>query len=755
MEMMTDTADTVRGKKTPAAKLSRFFQRYLSGAVVAFAGAVVILLWIGVALLVRQERKNAIEEVKIENANLARAFAEHTLRTLNYIDQLSLLLTTQYQRLGNHFDMPRYFEENHVDSKLVINSVITDESGLTILSSQRNFQPANLADREHVKVHVKRDIGRLFIGKPVFARVAKRWSFIATRRVNKPDGSFSGVVGIAVDPFYFSTFYKQVDLGKDSLVSLTGTDGVIRARILGDDQTVGQDVSNGNIFKTYVNSERGTLVATTMTDGIRRIYAFHRVQDYPLFVVLGVSEAVALAPVVARQHYYFVIAALVSLALLVTASGLAIMWRRQQRSAEEALGENREQLRRHNEMLVAVSEAQAAYLARGDWKAATARLLRFALEQSESEYGFVGVVVAGPKLRILAHEGIVWDQVKGRDFYEQALQNYHEHGYLEFSNFDNLFGAAIRTAQPVVANDVGSDPRSGGRPDGHAHMDSFLGLPIRAGDRVIGVVGLANRPGGYDAGELAMLERLQGLAEPVCDSYLIGLEQERLRAEQREADQQIRAALREKEVLLKEVHHRVKNNLQVISSLLYLQANSLNDGPAREVLRESRERVNSIALVHEQLYRSANFNAIDFGEHLRELAANVAYSYGAARRGIGLEITVAEVTLQLDVAIPASLIFNELLSNALKHAFPGNRTGRVEVTLSREGEDELILRVNDDGVGLPEALDWKRPATLGLKIVSNLAEQIHGKIEVESGEGSTFQMSFAANKTSIESGAAL
>ena len=751
--MTTDTSASVRG--TEPVKASRFFQHYLSGAIVAFAAAVVILLWTGVALLVHQERENAIEERKREIANLARAFSEHTLRTLNYIDQLSRLVTTQYQRQGIQFDMPRYFEENHVDNKLVINAVISDVTGLTVLGSQRTFQPANLADREHVKVHVEKDIGRLFIGKPVFARVAKRWSFIATRRVNKPDGSFGGVVGLAVDPFYFSTFYKQVDLGKDALVSLTGTDGIIRARILGDDQTVGQDVSKGGVFNSYVKAEYGTLVATTMSDGVQRIFAFRHVQDYPLFVVVGVSEAETLAPVVERQHYYFIIAALVTLALLVTASRLAVLWQRQQRLAEEALGENRVQLRQHDEMLVAMSEAQAAYLARGDWKAATARLLRFALEQSASEYGFVGVVVEGPRLRILAHEGIVWDQIKGDDLYKLALRGYHEHGYLEFSDFDNLFGAAIRTGQPVVANDVSRDPRSDGLAGGNAPMDSFLGLPIRTGERVIGVVGLANRAGGYDAAILSLLERLQGLAEPVCDSYLIFLEQERLKAEHRQADEQIRAALREKEVLLKEVHHRVKNNLQVISSLLYLQANSLHDGPAREVLRESRERVNSIALVHEQLYRSANFSAIDFGEHLRELAANVAYSYGAARRGIGLEMNVMEVTLQLDVAIPASLIFNELLSNAFKHAFPGRRTGRVEVTLSRNGPEDLVLRVSDDGVGLPEEFDWKRPTTLGLKIVHNLTEQIHGRIAVESAVGSTFLVSFVANKTWTEVGDAL
>src|SRR5215467_12518059 len=248
------STELLAGARTSGKPL-RFIQRYLSGGIVAFAAAVVILLWTGVALLVHQERENVIEQRKTELANLARAFSEHTLRTLNYVDQLSRLGTTQYQRQGLKFDMPRYFEENHVDNKLVINSVISDETGLTVLGSLRNFQPANLADREHVKVHVDRDSGKLFIGKPVFARVAKRWSFIATRRVNKPNGSYGGVVGLAVDPFYFSTFYRQVDLGKESLVSLTGVDGIVRARVMRDDQTVGQDVGKGGIFNYYVKAE--------------------------------------------------------------------------------------------------------------------------------------------------------------------------------------------------------------------------------------------------------------------------------------------------------------------------------------------------------------------------------------------------------------------------------------------------------------------------------------------------------------------
>ena len=743
--------DSPVNHEVPAPLSTAIFQRYLSGLIVLFAGGVVILLWLVVIFLVRQERTDAIERAERENANLARAYAEHTLRTLNYIDQLSILLTAQYQKLGAKFDMPRYFEENHVDGKLIVNSVISDPSGLTILGSRRGFQPANLADREHVKVHVERDRGKLFIGKPVLARVAKRWSFIATRRVNNPDGSYGGGGGIGGGPFYFSQFYKQADLGKDSLVSLTGTDGVVRARIVGDDQTVGQDVSKGTVFKAFSTGDSGTLMATSATDGVRRIYAFHRVQDYPLFITVGASEKVALAHVEARHRYYFTMATIVSLVLLATALGLAVLWRRQQRFAEQALGENREQLRQHNEMLTVVSEAQAAYLADGDWKAATARLLRFGLEHSMSEYGFIGVVVTGPKLRILADQGVVWDEFEGHENYRQALAEFHNQGYWEFANFNNLFGAVVGSAPGIIADNA----ETGLRSSGAAPLPTFLALPIKTGDKVIGVLGLANPPEGYEPAILATLERLVGFAEPVCHSYLIGLEQERLRAEQRHAEEQLRASLGEKEALLKEVHHRVKNNLQIITSLLSLQAMAVGDRATRDAFRESQDRVRSMALVHEQLYRSATLSHLDFAEHLRELAGNVTHSYGAIKRGVRLDLNLTSVAVDLDTAIPVSLIFNELLSNAYKHGFPENRGGRVEVVFARDGAGGLILRVGDDGIGLGKGIDLASVSTLGLKIVRNLTEQIHGKIEVSSGPGATFQLWLAYPKTHFaESGAA-
>jgi two-component sensor histidine kinase len=218
--------------------------------------------------------------------------------------------------------------------------------------------------------------------------------------------------------------------------------------------------------------------------------------------------------------------------------------------------------------------------------------------------------------------------------------------------------------------------------------------------------------------------------------------------ERKRAEEQTRASLREKETLLREIHHRVKNNLQIISSLLYLQSSSLADATASQALKESQDRVHSMALVHEQLYRSSSLGAIDFGEHLRQLAGSVARSYGAASGRVRLEIAVESIAVDLDLAIPVSLIFNEVLANVFKHAFPGERAGTVEVIFRSDGPETLMLRVRDNGIGLPPDYERDQGRSLGLKIVRNLAEQIHGQLEIESCHGMTFQLTFANVKPS-------
>ncbi|WP_226575915.1 AAA family ATPase [Acuticoccus sediminis] len=200
------------------------------------------------------------------------------------------------------------------------------------------------------------------------------------------------------------------------------------------------------------------------------------------------------------------------------------------------------------------------------------------------------------------------------------------------------------------------------------------------------------------------------------------------------------AVLEEKESLLKEVHHRVKNNLQLISSLLNLQAARSADATVAEHFAESRNRVRAMALVHENLYRAGSFARISMADHLRSLCAHLVRSYAVPQRRVSLAVEAEEVTLDLDRAVSCGLIVNELVSNALKHAFPGARAGRVGVSLRMEPFDRCILTVEDDGIGLPE--DWRSSESLGLQLVRDLADQLGGRIDVTLHQGTRFMIHF-------------
>ncbi len=210
--------------------------------------------------------------------------------------------------------------------------------------------------------------------------------------------------------------------------------------------------------------------------------------------------------------------------------------------------------------------------------------------------------------------------------------------------------------------------------------------------------------------------------------------------EKKEADEQLRASLREKEVLLKEIHHRVKNNLQVITSLLNIQTQYLRNTEAREVLDDVRNRVHSIAAIHEMLYESGDLSRIDFEAYLRQIASDLIAFYGIDGDRIRVVIDAQPVKLNISQAVPCGLIVSELLTNAVKHAFPDDRRGVVKVRLHPDGE--CVLVVSDDGVGLPENLDPKRSGSMGLQLVHLLTEQLPGTVEIDGSNGTRVTIRF-------------
>jgi two-component sensor histidine kinase len=210
----------------------------------------------------------------------------------------------------------------------------------------------------------------------------------------------------------------------------------------------------------------------------------------------------------------------------------------------------------------------------------------------------------------------------------------------------------------------------------------------------------------------------------------------------KQAEEQLRTSLHEKEMLLKEIHHRVKNNMQVISSLLNLQSGYISDAQALEIFQDSQNRVRSMALIHEKLYRSKNLAEIDLGEYVNDLVTHLFRSYKADGKGITLKVQAEDVHLGIDMAVPCGLIINELISNALKHAFPNGRQGEILVELQKN-QQQVSLHVSDNGIGFPADLDFQNTGSLGLQLVNTLVGQLDGTIELQNGSGTAFKISFA------------
>jgi len=212
--------------------------------------------------------------------------------------------------------------------------------------------------------------------------------------------------------------------------------------------------------------------------------------------------------------------------------------------------------------------------------------------------------------------------------------------------------------------------------------------------------------------------------------------------ENKRAEQRMQAALAEKVVLLKEVHHRVKNNLQIVSSLLELQSDSIEGDASRKYIRESQDRIRSIALVHEQLYKSVDLSVIDFASYVDELVMSLYHSSVVDLDKIRADVEVRDIELGIDEAIPCGLIINELVSNCLKHAFPGDRRGSISICGTLDEEGYVCLTVADTGIGLPQDFDVSTSESLGLQIVRLLTKQLHGTLEIRGDNGMAVSVRF-------------
>jgi two-component sensor histidine kinase len=290
-------------------------------------------------------------------------------------------------------------------------------------------------------------------------------------------------------------------------------------------------------------------------------------------------------------------------------------------------------------------------------------------------------------------------------------------------------------------------------PDEREHMQRYgvqtiLSIPLQTKGQFVGYAELweSRQRREFSPQEIA-------LCQDIAQQAAIALEHARLYeqaqqeiAERRRAEAQITASLQEKEMLLREIHHRVKNNLQVISSLLFLQSQQIQEPEALRMFQDSQHRVRSMALVHERLYRTQDLARVDFAQYIRDLTGYLLRSYGVAPDLVSTRIQVHDVSLGIDVAVPCGLIVSELISNALTHAFPDGRAGEILIEVRTGAGGQCTLVVGDDGVGLPPGLDLENTGTLGLRLVGRLARQLGATVELDGKRGTRFEMTFMAQE---------
>lgn len=291
-----------------------------------------------------------------------------------------------------------------------------------------------------------------------------------------------------------------------------------------------------------------------------------------------------------------------------------------------------------------------------------------------------------------------------------------------FGNY--LTEYVISSRRPLLLNsDISQKLISLDIPPDTMESKSLIASPILAGDKVLGVITIQD----YQA-ENSFNEQHVDLLATVASQAAIALENSYLYSE-------VTRSLRDKEILLKEIHHRVKNNLQVMSSLIKLQTRYLKDEDMLQIMKETGSRIQSMSIVHTKLYSTGDYENIDFGEYVRNLADNFHTSYGFKLRNVRFNIDIGHINFNIDTAIPCGLIINELVSNSIKYAFPDNQRGEISISVASEGE-KYVLTVSDNGIGADSGDGLSSSDTLGIQLVNLLSKQMNGQLEVHTSPGS-------------------
>ena len=632
-----------------------------------------------------RERALSVDDAKTNTANIAKLLEEHTRQSLRHIEARLAAGEARLAELRAAAD-DRPLWPDH--SAALTASLAGDDLINALLWLGPNDQPrASTSPSMAAPGEALTDwLARARNAAPnsvVLGRLWRdtsgQWRLLVGRRTTNRDGSPAGALVAMVDLGAIQRTFDAVDTGKNGFITLFRSDGWMLATAPRNDALIAKNWGDAPMFKEHLpRAATGTVQQVVVRDNTERVYSYRALADYPLVVSTGISMTDALDDWRARVGWD---AALLGLAAVAALTGAAAMSRAQTR---------RESVARESAEAIRLSQASATQ----------------ARHKAEHSERFLRAITDSLPIRIAYLD---------RDLRFRFVNKAHA----------ERFGL---TREAII---------------GHTRLELTAAPPVDQLQARFDLV-LQGHEQRFEIDIVhegrAQVAETYLVPDIAADGSVVGFYTAVADVTERHSQQRrLTQALAERETLLREVYHRVKNNLQVIQSLLNLQRRALPEGPARSALDDSMQRVQAMALVHEKLYQTGALDAVALREYVIDLLRHLGDATGAGQRQISLLAEIDAIQAALEVAVPFGLLITELVGNSLKHGFPDGRPGHIRVKLSRQ-DDQVWLSVRDDGVGLAPGFDINSTASMGLQLAASLAGQLGGQLQASNDGGAVFSV---------------
>jgi PAS domain S-box-containing protein len=757
-----------------------------------------------VALALDQQRVLALESGDELNKSLARVVEAQAASAVQAVEQRLQLTAQGLALLEASGDMSdarvRALLREQAQALPFVRSIWwLDAQGRVMHAPEANAVGLQLADREFFQAHQRDPLLGLYLGSPVRSRSTGRWLISATRPLRDASGAITGILAAGLDPPYFDRLWQALDLGPGGAAALLRYDGTLLMRSPFLEAAMGQRFDGSALFSHHLAAEpSGHYTGPSPVDGQPRLNAYRSLAGPPGLVVLVARSADDVLAPWRRQAWItgsIWAAAVTVVGLLMVA--LERAWRQRLVAATEA--------RETAERLTLATEAAGIgvwdwdlqhdrWQASATWytllglvpesgpvpgdrpkvlgavhpddRAAVEAQIQAALEGADAPYRY--------EARMLHTDGSLrWVQVTGRVLARDSAGKASRllGVRIDITERQQLMlalaqsQARLRATLDALPDLMFEIDLTGRYHDHHTQRPDLLAAPPEAfTGRVLSQVLPAEAAAesmaalheaaatGYSSGRQIVLDLPLGrrwFELSVARRATLPDEEPRFIVLSRDVTErhlgeaEVRRSLAEKAALLKEVHHRVKNNLQIVNSLLSMEARRSVQPVATRVLQDMRARIQSMALLHELIYRSGRFAGVDLGDYLRQVATQALRAQQAEVGTVRLQLELASTSLDLDHALPCGLLVNELISNSLKHGFAHGRGGQIDLSLQVLGDGAALrLCVSDDGVGLPSDFDARRGQSLGLQLVADLVQQLDGRLDIGPAPAAVFSVVF-------------